>query len=57
MRKKDAAYVQPYRYPSPNIPLAAIKRFARRIAKQFHPYCQQWEIAQMTNAKTLRKKP
>src|SRR5437764_5793390 len=41
MRKKStapAAYVQPYRYPSPNIPLAAIRRFARRIAKRFQPH-------------------
>jgi predicted nucleotidyltransferase len=30
-------YVQPYRYPSPNIPLAAIRRFARRIAERFQP--------------------
>src|SRR2546421_6752247 len=30
-------YVQPYRYPSPHIPLAAIRRFARRIAKRFRP--------------------
>src|ERR1700730_6866852 len=30
-------YVQPYRYASPNIPLAAIRRFARRIAERFHP--------------------
>jgi predicted nucleotidyltransferase len=30
-------YVQPYRYPSPNIPLAAIRRFARDIAERFHP--------------------
>jgi uncharacterized protein len=30
-------YVQPYRYPSPNIPMAAIRRFVRRIAKQFRP--------------------
>jgi len=40
MRKTTAApapYVQHYRYPSPNIPLAAIRRFARRIANQFHP--------------------
>ena len=40
MRKKTAspaAYVQPYRYPSPHIPLAAIRRFARRIAERFHP--------------------
>src|SRR2546430_12216484 len=32
-----APYVQPYRYPSPNIPLAAIRRFARRIAERFQP--------------------
>src|SRR5438046_9672260 len=31
------AYVQPYRYPSPNIPLAAIKRCARKIAAKFQP--------------------
>src|SRR5689334_20108146 len=30
-------YVQPYRYASPNIPLAAIRRFARRIANRFRP--------------------
>src|SRR5882762_11767968 len=30
-------YVQPYRYASPNIPLAAIRRFARRIAERFQP--------------------
>ena len=38
MRKNVPAYVQPYRYPSPNIPLAAIKRFARKIAGKFHPH-------------------
>jgi predicted nucleotidyltransferase len=32
-----AAYVQPYRYSSPNIPLAAIRRFGRQIAARFHP--------------------
>jgi uncharacterized protein len=40
MRKKPPAavpYVQPYRYASPDIPLAAIKRFARQIAERFHP--------------------
>jgi predicted nucleotidyltransferase len=40
MNKKRAApapYVQPYRYPSPNIPLSAIRRFARQIAERFHP--------------------
>ena len=30
-------YVQPYRYPSPNIPLSAIRRFARQVAERFHP--------------------
>jgi uncharacterized protein len=30
-------YVQPYRYPSPNIPRSAIRRFARRIAERFRP--------------------
>jgi predicted nucleotidyltransferase len=30
-------YVQPYRYASPNIPLAAIRRFARSIAERFQP--------------------
>jgi predicted nucleotidyltransferase len=30
-------YVQPYRYPSPNIPQSAIRRFARRIAERFRP--------------------
>jgi hypothetical protein len=29
--------VQPYRYASPNIPLSAIRRFARQIAELFHP--------------------
>jgi predicted nucleotidyltransferase len=38
-RKQPAAarYVQPYRYPSPNIPMSAIRRFARQIAERFHP--------------------
>jgi len=30
-------YVQAYRYPSPNIPMSAIRRFARQIAERFHP--------------------
>ncbi|HEY7326957.1 MAG TPA: nucleotidyltransferase domain-containing protein [Gemmataceae bacterium] len=40
MSKKQTTpvpYVQPYRYPSPNIPMAAIRRFARQIAEHFHP--------------------
>lgn len=36
-RTRPAPYVQPYRYRSPNIPLAAIRRFARQIAERFHP--------------------
>jgi predicted nucleotidyltransferase len=32
-----APYVQPYRYPSPNVPLSAIRRFARQIAERFRP--------------------
>ena len=26
-----------YRYPSPNIPLSAIRRFARKLGERFHP--------------------
>jgi predicted nucleotidyltransferase len=39
MAKKTTArrYVQPYRYASPNIPMAAIRRFGRRIAERFQP--------------------
>jgi predicted nucleotidyltransferase len=40
MGKKRAVpvpYVQPYRYPSPHIPMAAIRRFARQIAERFGP--------------------
>jgi hypothetical protein len=36
-RSSHAQYVQPYRYPSPNIPLAAIRRFVRQIAERFQP--------------------
>lgn len=36
-RTASRPYVQPYRYPSPNIPLAAIRRFALQIAERFHP--------------------
>jgi predicted nucleotidyltransferase len=36
-RTQPVPYVQPYRYASPNIPMAAIRRFARRIAERFHP--------------------
>jgi predicted nucleotidyltransferase len=36
-RATPAKYVQPYRYPSPNIPMSAIRRYARRIAERFHP--------------------
>src|SRR6516162_11533392 len=40
MAKRHSApvpYVQPYRYPAPNIPMSAIRRFARQIAERFHP--------------------
>jgi predicted nucleotidyltransferase len=39
MVKKEPVrrYVQPYRYASPNIPITAIRRFARRIAERFQP--------------------
>ena len=39
MAKKQTTprYVQPYRYASPDIPVAAIRRFARRIAERFQP--------------------
>src|ERR1700730_10643505 len=30
-------YRQPYRYASPDIPLSAIRRFARQIAERFRP--------------------
>jgi predicted nucleotidyltransferase len=36
-KKSPPRYVQPYRYPSPNIPMSAIRRFARQIALRFHP--------------------
>jgi predicted nucleotidyltransferase len=36
-RNAPVVYVQPYRYPSPHIPLTAIRRFARQIAERFRP--------------------
>ena len=36
-RSAPVRYVQPFRYPSPNIPLSAIRRLARQIAERFHP--------------------
>jgi predicted nucleotidyltransferase len=33
----SARHVQAYRYPSPDIPRSAIRRFARQIAERFHP--------------------
>src|SRR5438045_9372823 len=36
-RPTPAAYVQPYRYPSPDIPMRAIRRFARQISERFRP--------------------
>jgi predicted nucleotidyltransferase len=35
--RNSQRYIQPYRYPSPNIPLSAIRRFARQIAERFRP--------------------
>src|SRR5712671_6691121 len=39
MVKKQSTprYVQPYRYASANIPVTAIRPFARRIAERFQP--------------------
>src|ERR1700704_4935702 len=39
MAKKQTTprYVQPYRYASPNVPMAAIRRYVRRIAERFQP--------------------
>jgi uncharacterized protein len=37
-RSTTVRYIQPYRYASPNIPLSAIRRFARQIAERFHPH-------------------
>jgi uncharacterized protein len=36
-RSTPVDYVQPFRYPSPNIPMTAIRRFARQIAERFQP--------------------
>jgi len=36
-KPEPAPFVQPYKYPSPHIPMAAIRRFARRIAAKFQP--------------------
>jgi uncharacterized protein len=36
-RTTPVPYVQPYRYPSPDIPLSVIRRFARQIAERFQP--------------------
>src|SRR5437764_548526 len=30
-------YIQPYRYPAPDVPLSAIRQFARQIAERFQP--------------------
>jgi predicted nucleotidyltransferase len=37
-RPTPVEYVQPYRYPSPHIPLSAIRRFVRQIAAKFQPH-------------------
>ena len=34
---RATAYVQPYQFASPDVPLAAIRRFANRIGKAFRP--------------------
>ena len=36
-KQSTLRYVQPYRYASPNIPQAAIRRFARLIVERFQP--------------------
>src|ERR1700729_749132 len=36
-KRTTPRYVQPYRYASPNIPMAAIRRYARAIAERFQP--------------------
>src|SRR5262249_37168661 len=36
-RSAPAPNVQPYRFRSPNIPIAAIRRFALQIVRRFHP--------------------
>jgi predicted nucleotidyltransferase len=36
-RAVPSAYRQPYRYASPNVPLSAIRRYARQLAERFHP--------------------
>src|SRR5438309_7272925 len=36
-KPRPVPYVQPYRYASPNVPMRAIKRFARQIAEKFCP--------------------
>src|SRR5436309_517553 len=30
-------YVQPHRYPAPNVPMSAIRRFARQVTGHFRP--------------------
>jgi predicted nucleotidyltransferase len=36
-QRAHAVCLLPYRYPSPNVPLSAIRRFARQIADRFQP--------------------
>ena len=36
-RAAPGRYVQPYRYPSPNIPMQVIRRYARQVAGRFRP--------------------
>jgi predicted nucleotidyltransferase len=35
--KRPAAEFQGYRYHSPDIPISAIRRYARQVAERFHP--------------------
>jgi predicted nucleotidyltransferase len=36
-QSRPSRYVQPYRFAAPNVPLRAIRRFARQIAERFQP--------------------
>jgi predicted nucleotidyltransferase len=37
MKQPSPRHVQPYRYVSPDIPMSAIRRFARQVAEKFRP--------------------
>jgi predicted nucleotidyltransferase len=36
-RSEKTAVIPGYRYQSPDVPMAAIRRFARQLGEQFHP--------------------